>query len=67
MNHEKFKKIITKLYAAISKLEEMFPERHFTPENLTAASTKYTTGRAHWSDNSLPVGSYPATANIKSF
>lgn len=32
MDHEKFQRLIKRLYSTVSELEAMFPGRHFTPD-----------------------------------
>ncbi len=38
MNHNKFQKLIQKLYTTVSELESMFPGRHFTPDGHMVGS-----------------------------
>ncbi|HDY84218.1 hypothetical protein LCGC14_0581400 [marine sediment metagenome] len=38
MDREKFKKLISELYSVVAGLEEMFPNRHFTPDGHMVGS-----------------------------
>lgn len=37
-DHDKFRALVTQLYAAVNELEAMFPGRHFTPDGHMVGS-----------------------------
>ncbi|MDZ7736635.1 MAG: hypothetical protein U5P41_11435 [Gammaproteobacteria bacterium] len=38
MDHDKFRRLVTELYATVNELEAMFPGRHFTPDGHMVGS-----------------------------
>ena len=62
MNPDRLPEIISELYQVVRELEEMFPERHFTPDGHLVGSIGECLAAYHYGLELLPASSLGADA-----